>query len=198
MQHVGGDGAAVENGVGVMTEDILPLKATVFFDLILENQVDDLKHLITDEYFDFLQLDLTQVKSEDTDVENMIAVSYKMKIFLGVDEKFWDVGVQTAFKLKNDCLFFLRNYCLNHSDDTAVDFVFAVLNAFENTDDVSLDYLDEIFSHIPDGVVGWIFTNMDSNLLGDTNSGQYIVAQWSERLKNQLSDFGVAASSKKI
>jgi len=46
-----------------MTEDILPLKATVFFDLILENQVDDLKHLITEEYFDFLQKNLASEKS---------------------------------------------------------------------------------------------------------------------------------------
>ena len=182
-----------------MTEDILPLKATVFFDLILENQVDDLKHLITEEYFDFLQKNLASTQpSDNNDSETLLLVYYKKKIFLGVDKKFWDVGVQTALKLKNDCLFFLMDYSLNHSEDAAVDFVFAVLNAFENTDDVSLDYLDEIFSHIPDGVVGWIFTNMDSNLLGDTNSGQYIVAQWSERLKNQLSDFGVAASSKKI
>lgn len=189
-----------------MTEqNILPAKAALFFDLILENKVDDLKNLITCEYFDFLQLDLVHAKSDgtDTDIENLMAVSYKMKIFLGVYDAFWTVGIQTAFKRKNDCLRVLMDYSLAHSDEAAVNFVYSVLDLVvihsgTHDEQMFFDQLDGLFSFVPDKVLSKILKLAHPVSLSETRAGQYICSQWSNRLKNQLTDCGISTLGKKI
>lgn len=189
-----------------MTEqNLLPAKAALFFDLILENKVDDLKHLITGEYFDFLQQNLARTRPADryNDSEILLSVYYKRKIFLGVDDAFWDVGIQTAFKHKNDCLRFLMDYSLSYSDEAALNFVFSVLDLVDvhsGTPDEQMFFnqLDDMFLYVPDKVVSEIFKLAHPDSLSNTRAGQYICSQWSNRLKNQLTDCGVSTLGKKI
>lgn len=186
-------------------QDILPAEAALFFDLILENKVDDLKHLITGEYFEFLQLDLAHTRSDgiDTDSEKLMAVSYKMKIFLGVYDAFWKVGIQKSFERNNDCLGVLMDYSLAHSNEAAMDFVFSVLDLVDiktGTPDEQMffEQLDEILSFVPDTVIGEIIKVVHPDLLNGTRAGQYICAQWANRLKIQLDDYGTLSCGKKI
>lgn len=189
-----------------MTEQhLLPAKATLFFDLILENNVDDLKHLITCEYFDFLQQNLASTRPADSNnnSETLLSVYYKRKILLGVDDAFWDVGIQTAFKRKNDCLRVLMDYSLSHSDDAALNFVFSVLDLVDvhsgtPEEQMFFDQLDGVFLCVPDKVVSEIFKLAHPNSLSDTRAGQYICSQWSNRLKNHLTDCGISTLGKKI
>ena len=189
-----------------MTEqNILPSKATVFFDLILENKVDDLKHLITCEYFDFLQQNLASARSAyiNNDSETLLSVYYKRKIFLGVGDAFWTVGIQTAFKHKNDCLRVLIDYSLSHSDEAALNFVFSVLDLVDihsgtHDEQIFFDQLDDVFSFVPDKVLSEILKLAHPDLLNDTRAGQYICSQWATRLKNQLTNCGISTLGKKI
>lgn len=185
--------------------NILPAKAALFFDLILDNKVDDLKRLITCEYFDFMQLNLARTRSDgiDTDFEKLISVSYKMKIFLGVDDTFWTVGIQTAFKLKNDCLRVLMDYSLAHSDDAALNFVFSVLDLVgihngTHDEQIFFNQLDDLFFFVPDKVLSEILKLAHPDSLSDTRAGQYICSQWANRLKNNLADYGTSTLGKKI
>lgn len=188
-----------------MTEqDILPSKAAVFFDLILENKVEDLKQLITGECFEFLQLDLAHARCDDNiDLENLMAVSYRKTIYLSVNDAFWTVGIQTAFKHKNDCLGVLMDYSLAHSDEAALNFVFPLLDLVDTKsgtpeEQMFFDQLDEIFSFIPDGIVGKILELAHPDALSDTHAGQYICSQWANRLKNELTNYGTSTVGKKI
>ena len=187
-----------------MTEhEILPSKATVFFDLILENKVDDLKHLITGEYFEFLQLDIARARCDDNiDLENLLMV-YRKTLYLSVNDAFWSVGIQTAFKKKNDCLRVLMDYSLNHSEEAAINFVFSLLDLVgtksgTHEEHMFFEQLDEIFTFIPDGIVGKILELAHPNTLSDTRAGQYMCSQWANRLKNKLTDYGTSTLGKKI
>lgn len=189
-----------------MTEhDLLPSKATVFFNLILENKVDALKHLITCEYFDFLQQNLANTRTADSnnDSETLLSVYYKMKIFLGVDDAFWDVGIQTAFKHKNDCLRVLMDYSLSHSNEAALNAVFSVLDLVDihsgtHDEQIFFDQLDDVFSFVPDQVLSEILKLAHPDSLSGTRAGQYICSQWANRLKNQITNCGISTLGKKM
>lgn len=185
--------------------NILSTTVALFFDLILENKVEDLTQLITGECFEVLQQNLASTRPADSNnnSETLLSVYYKRKIFLGVDDVFWDIGIQTAFKQKNDCLGVLMDYSLAHSEEAAINFVFSVLDLVDvhsGTPDEQMffDQLDDVFLCVPDKVVSEIFKLAHSVSLSDTRAGQYICSQWSNRLKNQLTDCGISTLGKKI
>ncbi len=189
-----------------MTErEVIPSKAALFFDLILENRGEDLKQLITSEYFDFLQLDLAQICSDDSgiDIENLMAVSYRKNLYFSVNDEFWKVGIQKSFELNNDCLGVLMDYSLAHSNEATMVFVFSVLDLVDIkigtlNEQMFFDQLDEVLSVVPDTAIGEIMKVVHPHLLNGTRAGQYICAQWANRLKHQLADYGIPALGKKI
>lgn len=188
-----------------MIHETIPQKAALFFDCILDNRADDLKNLMTGDYFDFLQLDLAGVHSNDSniDIDNLMAVSYRKNIYVSVNDTFWMVGIQKAFELSNDCLRVLMDYSLSHSNEAAVNFVFSILDLVtiksETPDEQRFfDQLDDLLSFVPDTIIGDVLALSHPHLLTDTRAGQYMCAQWANRLKHQLADYGTSNCGKKI
>lgn len=187
-----------------MTHEIIPSKVALFFDCILDNRADDLKQLIA-EHFDFLQLDLAGVHSDDStiDIDHLMAVSYRKNIYVSVNDTFWMVGIQKAFGLNNDCLQVLMDYSLLYSNDAALNFVFSVLDLVDIKsgtpyEQMFFEQLDGVFSNVPDTVVGEVLKLAHPNSLSDTRAGQYMCAQWANRLKQQLANCGTSTLGKKI